>query len=396
MEEQITRALKEIQDRFPGFEILEKCYNADTGHENDLRKKILLAHLAFVELAVNITEYYLRHGYRRWMDATFRSNKFKGLLDRANERVLAVRLRCEELINLNITQMKQDMKQMIESNKELQKTVDEARLGAAYRYIKQLLELLRIPSWSPTFFEREVLRDYRQRLQSGAHYEQGIYERITYENVADSRLGDAFSQWSAGGRSSMLILTGMNNTNISELTPNCWLSPLAVGVADRERDANNPHAFFLFRGPKEISINTAIPTLVAQLLTPREGNALEPHEQTLTSHAERFSRLVESHGDTEYEMTDVLRQLLCDTINIFREDQTVTLVVDRLDVCTESERYDLLRILAEVLTEARCVVKILVVAGWTRYWRPKERELRAILNDKAALQLEFKEQRVLG
>jgi hypothetical protein len=44
--------------------MLEQCYDGPNELEAELRKRILLAHLAFIELAVEITKYYFYRGYR--------------------------------------------------------------------------------------------------------------------------------------------------------------------------------------------------------------------------------------------------------------------------------------------------------------------------------------------
>ncbi|KAI8957894.1 hypothetical protein F5Y11DRAFT_63345 [Daldinia sp. FL1419] len=375
MEEQISSALEGIRDRLPGFEMLNQCYNNDTKLEKGLRRRILLAHLSFIELAIEITRYYFRRGYRRWITATFHSKKFKNLSDRANDRFSL----------------------FVCGAKNLLRRLDLLLQGDAHNYISRLQELINIPTWSLALFESEELGSYRRSLQDEAYYEQGVYEQVTYGGVRNLGPGDAISQWSTDGNSSMLILTGVSNANIMPIKRHCWLSPLAIGVSDMEREVQNPHAFFLFRWPNGRSLSAAIPIIVAQLLRRRGSNPLEPHKLALTSHAETFARLNSDGADAEEDRnTDTIGQLLYNTIKIFSQGETVTLIIDRLDTCEEMERNEFLRILAKTFKEANCIVKVLVVTQWMTDWRPNERELRGILGADATLHLETKVQGVLS
>ena len=55
-------ALEGVKDRLPGFKLLSECYGVGTEHEKDLRKKMLLAHLAFINLAIEMIDYYIGPG----------------------------------------------------------------------------------------------------------------------------------------------------------------------------------------------------------------------------------------------------------------------------------------------------------------------------------------------
>jgi hypothetical protein len=259
-------------------------------------------------------------------------------------------------------------------------------------FITELQELLLIPTWSRAL-DREELESYRQKLQDEAFLEEN-YEKISLDSVERCGLGNAIAQWEKSGQSSMLILTGINNTEISMIKVHCWLSPLAIEIVDRQRDIRGPWAFFRFHGPNRRTISKAIPVLVAQFLS-QNRSTLELDMPTLTSHARAFSRLVNggTHTDDRNErITDVLCQLLFHVVKIFGQKETVTLVIDCLDACDEQERNDFLRMMIGLLNNAGCTVKILVVTQWVSDWRPNERELRSLLKRETPLQFESREQ----
>ncbi|KAI1478890.1 hypothetical protein F4774DRAFT_384483 [Daldinia eschscholtzii] len=389
MEEQISSALEGIRDRLPGFEMLRQCYTGnDTTLESGLRRNILLAHLSFIELTMEVTNHYLHRGYRRLITAAFHSTKFKELSDKANKRVVAVRIRCEELVNLNISQIKK-------SNNDFLERLDVLLQGDAHNYISRIQELMKIPAWSLEFFEAEELGSYRRSLQYEAYYEQGVYEQMTYKDINNLGMGDVLTRWSLNGHSSMLILTGVNNSNIMSIKRHCWLSPLAMEISDKERETELPHAFFLFRRPNRKDFKTAIPMIVAQLLRRKGKNSLEPHKIALASHAEAFAHLNADDAEDDKSI-DILSQLLYDTIKIFDEKETVTLIIDRLDACEDTQKNEFLRVMTRTINEASCTVKVLVVTQWMNDWRPNERELKGILGADTSLHLETKEQGLLA
>jgi hypothetical protein len=62
MEEQACSAIAGIKDRLPGFRVYQEIYDEDNELQTDLRKKILLAYMGFIDLAIEITFYYMRGG----------------------------------------------------------------------------------------------------------------------------------------------------------------------------------------------------------------------------------------------------------------------------------------------------------------------------------------------
>ncbi|KAJ8132584.1 hypothetical protein O1611_g1039 [Lasiodiplodia mahajangana] len=398
IEEEIHKALCGVQDRLPDFEIMRQSYHTNSKYERDLRRQMLLAYVAFTELAIDIAQYYIQHGYRRWITAAFHSKKFKEVVDRANDRVVAVRSRCEALMNLNVSQIKQELIQVKEHNRDLQETLDRYMRGRDYEFISQLQEFLGIPSWSLSRFEREEIQPYRHRLLDEAYYEEN-YEQVAYRSVKSSRLEKVFSQWETSEHSSVLILTGKSNNNIRSLKRNCWLSQLAVDVADQERALNKPCGFFLFQRGIQESISEAIPVIISQLLIRRGDKALSPHKQALMSNARAFSQYKSMDYDEGLgndggygKRIDALSRLLYDTIKTFGSEEAVLLVVDRIDACDEAERDEFLRNMVTLINEAYCTVKLLVVSQWVSDWKPNGSELKALLGGNTQLWIEVKEQ----
>ncbi len=126
MEQQISTALRGVKDRLPGFRIFQQIYSNDSDLDEEarmaLRRNILLAYVEFIDMVMEIVKYFLRGSLRksvdqhwqimadqkigRWTIAILQPSKFKEMSEVVQERVLAVRLACEELASVNISQIK--------------------------------------------------------------------------------------------------------------------------------------------------------------------------------------------------------------------------------------------------------------------------------------------------
>ncbi|KAF1816128.1 hypothetical protein P152DRAFT_454367 [Eremomyces bilateralis CBS 781.70] len=381
IENQLLSTLTGIKDRLPGIKILAECCGMGTEYEMDLKLKMQLAHWAFTDLAIEMVGYYIDRGYRRWMIAIFRSGKFKDMIDTVNTSVIAVRSRCEELAILNINQIK-------ETNDELLKKMHRYQLGQGSDYLMRLLEPLGIPTWSLSGHHKR-LADYQRSIEAEQFYE-GSYENMTGMSLERFHQQEtSFIQWSQSSDAAMLILTGANNCNITELKQHCWISPVAIDMARKYRDQGITHAFYPFQERRATSISTAVPIIVTQLLG-FKLRELDGHQMDIIAHARAFSRTTDADEETR---ATALSRLLNDTIKIFQPEERVVLIIDRVDICDESERDGFLRMLVSMLNEACCTLKILLVTQSVVDWRPNVRELRSRLRTSAGLHQALKVQR---
>lgn len=73
MEEHISSALEGVKDRLPALAMYQEIYGYDNEIETDLQKRILLAYLAFMDLAIEIVEYYAGPSHREYSHIQLRS-----------------------------------------------------------------------------------------------------------------------------------------------------------------------------------------------------------------------------------------------------------------------------------------------------------------------------------
>ncbi|KAI1779541.1 hypothetical protein F4818DRAFT_399655 [Hypoxylon cercidicola] len=363
IEGKLVHAFESISDRLSGLKILSTCFNFDGDHERKLRRRILLAHLAFIDLAMEITKYYILPAYRRWSIATFESTRFQEMIDNVNEHVMDVRIICEELVTRNVTQMKD--------------TIRTLQMGQATDHLACFLKLLGIPTWTPNQSREEMSR-YWRRIEYEQWQEQG-YDQMSKTRIEKFRQEGSFAQWSQRADSAMLILTGVNNTNIASIKFHCWISPIAIDAVERCRDEGAVYAFHTFcnDGSSRRSTSACLSVVAAQLLNART-QGLGGSQLTILSLAREISSLPDDGVDDATKVSAVGR-LLCEIVKMFGDDEIIHIIIDRLDLCQESGRDDIPRIMVDVLNRSGCRVKVLLVTQWEYDWRINEREIKASL-----------------
>lgn len=209
--------------------------------------------------------------------------------------------------------------------------------------------------------------------------------------IRNYRQKGAFAQWSQSAHPAMLVLTGINNENIVHMKVYCWLSPIAIDVMERCRNEGIIYAFHTFCNDDSAnrSISSCLLVIAAQLLQTRTQRLGDSH-LSLLSHAQDISRLADSKDDIS--KTNAIGRFLRRLIKTFHQDEVVYIVIDRVDLCRESDRDDIPRVLADVLNESGCKLKVLIVTQQEYDWKLNSGEIRAILRPPSSLWLESKTQ----
>lgn len=204
----------------------------------------------------------------------------------------------------------------------------------------------------------------------------------------------AFAQWSKSANPAMLILTGINNTNIAFIKFHCWISPIAIDAVMRYRDEGAIYAFHTFcnDGPSRRSASACLSVIAAQLLNART-QGLGDSQLSILSLAQEVSRLAVEEDDTT--KVNAIGRLLCEIVKTFDHGETIHIIIDRLDLCQESGRDDIPRVMADVLNESSCTVKALLVTQWEYDWRLNEREIKARLRPPNSLLLDSETQEIV-
>jgi hypothetical protein len=250
-----------------------------------------------------------------------------------------------------------------------------------------------------TWFETQQYADlerYRESIQGEQWIEMGSYEQMDPDNTNELKQDDAVAAWCQMGNSSnlLLILTGISNNQIATVKRHCWLSPFAIDTIEGLRKASATNAFYLFREPDHTSIEEAIPILILHLLS-RKCFDMGGQQLALAAEA-RIFREHKGKPDSYEKSIESLTRLFVHAMEVFGKDDEVYIVLDRVDLCEDFQRNDLLRMMVDGMNNAACSVKVLVVTQGKRDWKPNEIELKARLRRLATLYLVARTQHVLS
>ncbi|KAH7869167.1 uncharacterized protein C8R40DRAFT_1060150 [Lentinula edodes] len=359
IEEELSSAIEGIRDRLPGLKMYQAIYTENNELELDVQKKILFAYLAFIELSMEITRYFTQPGYRRWSTAFFNSSKFKDMTIDVYKSLSDIRLRCEELVGLRIDILVHGMESLKGRNEELQQDRNTAHL-------LEVQNALGLGSWTPVI-HRKMLAEYRTRLFY-EHDEEVIYQQMTQKEIEQLQCTIPFADWAKPNFSSVLILRGINNENLSQGKIHNWLSPLPLHLISQfHKDGANPqyHASHIFdpADPASRSLFKALPMILLQLLWPHRANLgsnVDGQYETLMAALHDYIACPLSRSD---EKAQALGNLAAHVIGFYKGQRCpVYIVLDRVDQC--SEHYELMSILVnKIIKGAPCPVKVLLVAG---------------------------------
>ncbi|XXG94192.1 hypothetical protein Hte_000445 [Hypoxylon texense] len=262
-------------------------------------------------------------------------------------------------------------------------------MGQATDHLSGFLKLLGVPTWSLKRSQEEISH-YRGGIEYEQWQEEG-YDQMSGARIEKFRQEGAFAQWSQSANPAMLILTGINNDSIVDMKVYCWLTPIALDAMERCRNDGVIYAFYTFcnGGASHRSTGACLSVIAAQLLSARAQGLAGSH-LPLLSHAKEISRIAD--GDDDSTKVKAIGRFLCETTKTFARDETIYIIIDRLDLCEESGRDDIPRIMADVLNESSCVVKALLVTQWEYDWRLNEREIEARLHPPNTLWVDSRTQ----
>lgn len=132
MEEKLLLVIENVTARLPEFKVFEACYGSKSDLGKDLSRKILLAHMAFIDFAVDAATYFTQPGYReldsqpwvdmiptnttnnpvsgRWSNAFFRTTKFDDAITQIKQQCDAVKSQCDTLLHQTISELSKGMR----------------------------------------------------------------------------------------------------------------------------------------------------------------------------------------------------------------------------------------------------------------------------------------------
>lgn len=312
------------------------------------------------------------------MIASFHSNKFNDMTETVFDRVMAIRLRCEELLNRNIAAIKQQNEGNNQVNHSMQANIwlwhTELQRDNNTSHLIEIRTLLGLTSWTAEAHQ-EALKEYKLRLNR-ERAEETNYEQLSLGSKL--RRDPVIAEWETSGQSRLLLLVGVNNENIAQGKRYNWVSGFALELADSFASVPTsaaPVAVHVFDPIDRLhpqSIHTALPIVLLQLLRHRQrelGVKFAEHREAIMAAVYKFSALEtsENEDDEDEDKVNALKDLAVKVVSLYERTATVYIVMDRVDICRDQDHYELIRTLATIMQQAQCVVKVLLVAdalGW--------------------------------
>ncbi|KAF3015629.1 hypothetical protein E8E14_011112 [Neopestalotiopsis sp. 37M] len=381
----VCSAITGIKDRLPGFQVYEKIYQYDP----DLKKKIVQSYACFIELSMSITKYCLRSGSYRWGIALFDPTKFKDQMSIANEAVMQVRLKCEELLNERIFNLDQNVQFLKSETQDLKTEIQGLRESASRaqkekhgEILLNLKENLGIRSFDFDI-QRQELDEYHKSLLIESEEEGLLFQQMSPSHIKELQGSRAYISWSSDDTSSVLFLQGQNNPDIGYQKSTSWISPIAVDHIMQLQKSDGPLGYYML--PQDSTgMHDLLPIVLFNLLRhdlcdlgPSEKRSKLQHELQeyaacrLDQHGSRRHGDLGNVDDEDRKLIAILQRVALAVLALYPSHQSVHIVLDRIDRCPRDEQYELIDLLGYLVQNAVCNLKILLVAD-SADWKVSE------------------------
>ncbi|TQV94675.1 hypothetical protein V2A60_005700 [Cordyceps javanica] len=339
-ESSIATAFMSIRDRIIGFKMYQDIYKESNALESDLRAKIVDAYSAVITLAIEATWYYKGGGLRRLLRTIGDSGKFKRLASDVEDSIVAIRLRCDDLLSQNVHGLEQKMDDLAWN--EFCSAWKLAHLSSDQSRVEGL-----------ALYRRDLSHNLRPDMDQ---FSARDHQRLAFEASSQHRT------WADPGRSAVLILVGYTEQSIATFQPYCWLSPWVLDLIGRCRRERRHHAYYILPAKGEVvALERVVATLLLQLVRLKMP-ALRDDDARRRGLMDAYAAAADTRQPAG-QRVGASRALAPAVLALFDEGERVDVLVDRLDKCAAAQRVALLDVLGAMARAARCTVKVVVIVS---------------------------------
>ncbi|KAG9230857.1 hypothetical protein BJ875DRAFT_518676 [Amylocarpus encephaloides] len=368
----LSEAIDGIKDRMLGFSMYEDIYRDIDALEIDLRSKIVGAYISFVNLAIEATKYYKGGGKWRWIRSIRGPMMFKEMATEVEEQIIAIRLRCEDLLSKSVSEIKKGLLADVQSldlklgnlrddNKELaaqinvlQQNTDSTILGSIHRAwgLGETIAPTRPDEVST--YRRILCENFEENYEQfwASHQRRNEFEKTR-----------RYQDWKQSGSSKLFVLGGC--THISTLVQQyyCWLSPLLLDLIEQKQRDHEICAYYLLPVKRHTPLHDIIMSILFQLIK---------HRSFLLRDQDKMNHLIDLYQQYMLQTRlahrqEALQELAVYVVKLFTSQETVYVLVDRLDMCEKEGRLALLDTLGCMIEGALCKLRVFVIIDWA-YW----------------------------
>lgn len=368
----IGSTINGLKERLPDLRKYQEIYDdSDESHEI-LRVRITIAYIDFVDFAIEASRYYLRPGYARWTRSVFKSREFGDLADEVQTSFFFVRLICERLLHVNVSEIREGNSRLQEQNNDLRREIAELRKDGENVHLNSLKDRLGLSEWSQEGQKRDLAIHANDLRRENDNDE--LTRPMTDKDIKKYQTSAEFEEWLKPERPSMLLITTRNHYAASGRF-HCWMSSFTIHLIRQYSDAGSDLIFYVFNVLSRTEVWIPMRELLFQLMRMCKGTLLmHKSREALSATIGQFQQSLVS--DTSFDKIKILERALMIAIGLVQRDQVVYVILDRIDRCREGEKVTFLDILIRLMEEANCVIKILASAN-TEFWATSRQELRS-------------------
>ncbi|CRG91714.1 hypothetical protein PISL3812_08765 [Talaromyces islandicus] len=360
IEQKLASTIEEIRDRLPAIDLYNNIYDENHALDHEMQKKIMHAYQTFIEFCISAVKYYNGHG--RWVKALAPGNTSLGAnAARVQSSIVGIKRLGEELVAKNVDKIKK-------SNQELDRKLLELQDRFSEEVIDRFRTTFQLEGFSRELLDKK-LEDYRIALTMDQQGYAGVLERMSGAKLDRFINSGIYRQWATAELSCLLMLSGHNDEG--SLSPQCWLSPVALQTIDDCRKMNSVHYAYYIAPNEGATVYQVLASLLLQLIQSEKGILRdESQRDAFKMEMHHYRQKVPSEENYRHgynDKTDALNDIARRVVRSFKESESVYIVVDRADRCRNFVDYDqrgaLKDGLMDMIRAARCRLKILVISN---------------------------------
>jgi len=359
-EDEISRALVEFSNHFPRLKILKEIYPDD-----DLRRHIAGIFTDIIEFMRAATVYYQQRSIKRMMSSSNPKAKVIQTIEEIRTGLVNIRRDCETLMQQRVYELSGQVDDLKEQLIRMNASIERGQHDQRKRYLAKLMQRSKTSVSLTSTLDSSLLYNEIFQCCSGSKVPTTMSRKRVEEEPA-------FRQWMDHTDTGVLFLSGKNAPWINQTTLN-WLSQATVSIAEILHEEKE-EVVTVFCQNKPIlsesnkpSIRSVFVHLALELLARQPPDS--PRDANLGS-------VFEGDEDMDdYEALQAGVQILSHALQAYRAEQTVFILIDRVDQCRwnfETERCrqgvgNVLDVLLGLISTAPCKLKILVVSASTSH-----------------------------
>lgn len=242
-----------------------------------------------------------------------------------------IRRVAEELLSRDMNFIKQLNIEQAREIHELKMQIKDVHRGHDNNRLNNIQVMMGLESYSAQA-EDELLEKYRRDLDSEFNFNWHHLQRMNGNFLEDFIEDPKIKTWLNSAQSCMLLLVGYNDVSFL-YNGQCWLSPLALHMADRSKDASstsNSSAYYSLGLHNNESSSQVLLSVMMQLLRCNTQALRDDtqHAELLTEVREYQRALSAKDG-----VLDPLQRICVRVLNLQSHVDTVWIILDRVDRC---------------------------------------------------------------